>query len=180
MTYDFKTDWFSHNEPAWREHLSPLIDTPAHSLEIGSYEGRSAIWTVENILTHPQSSITCVDAWYVAGIEHRFDANIVLTGQSHKFVKMRGESQIILRRLPFNHFDLIYIDGEHEGLNVLEDAVHSYRLLKPGGFLVFDDYLWENEARDVTPKTAIDAFIAVYSRRVKLVHSGYQVILQKL
>ena len=51
-------------------------------------------------------------------------------------------SQVVLRRLPLETYDIIYIDGSHATSDVLEDAVLSYRLLKPGGLLIFDDYHW--------------------------------------
>jgi hypothetical protein len=44
-------------------------------------------------------------------------------------------------------FDFIYIDGSHMRVDVLLDAVLAWQLLKPGGFMVLDDYEW-NEYRD--------------------------------
>ena len=40
-------------------------------------------------------------------------------------------------------FDLIYIDGNHHSDNVLRDARNSFKLLNKGGFIVFDDFLWD-------------------------------------
>ena len=39
-------DWFSQHIPVWTEVLAPLLAAtdPIHVLEIGSYEGRSAVW----------------------------------------------------------------------------------------------------------------------------------------
>ena len=39
-----------------------------------------------------------------------------------------------------NNFDLIYIDASHYAPDVLSDAVLAFKLLKPGGILIFDDY----------------------------------------
>lgn len=39
-------------------------------------------------------------------------------------------------------FDLVYIDGSHYSHDVLSDAVLSFPLLKVGGHMLFDDYLW--------------------------------------
>ncbi|MCZ6464828.1 MAG: class I SAM-dependent methyltransferase [Proteobacteria bacterium] len=38
--------------------------------------------------------------------------------------------------------DFIYIDGCHEAACVLLDAVLSWDLLKVGGTMIFDDYVW--------------------------------------
>jgi len=37
------------------------------------------------------------------------------------------------------HFDFIYIDGAHEAKFVIQDAVLALPLLKPGGYILFDD-----------------------------------------
>ena len=37
--------------------------------------------------------------------------------------------------------DLIYIDGSHLAKDVLSDAILSWKLLKPSGVMIFDDYL---------------------------------------
>jgi hypothetical protein len=34
-------------------------------------------------------------------------------------------------------------DGSHRARDVLEDAVLSWPLLKVGGIMLFDDYLWQ-------------------------------------
>lgn len=50
--YKFTEDWFSGNIPLWTEVLAPFKGKPdIHYLEIGVWEGRSAIWVLENILT---------------------------------------------------------------------------------------------------------------------------------
>lgn len=39
-------------------------------------------------------------------------------------------------------FDLIYIDGSHEGLIPLRDLGLSLELIKPGGIIILDDHHW--------------------------------------
>jgi predicted O-methyltransferase YrrM len=175
---EFSTDWFSHNIKHWNEHLAHLKDEPAQALEIGSYEGRSCCWMLKNILTDEQSTITCVDVWTKPEIEKQFDCNVVESGQSHKVKKIKSASCIALRQLRFSSFDFIYIDGSHEGRDVLEDAVLSFRLLKNSGILIFDDYLWEGKAK-IFPKPAIDSFLHLYQHQIKVLFSGWQIIIQK-
>lgn len=38
-------------------------------------------------------------------------------------------------------FDLIYVDGSHDPKDIAEDAVNAWHILKPGGTVVFDDFL---------------------------------------
>ena len=51
-----------------------------------------------------------------------------------------------------------------------------------GGVMIFDDCLWDyGEDGDPRnePKIAIDAFLAVYGKQIKLLHKDYQVIVEK-
>ena len=40
------------------------------------------------------------------------------------------------------HFNLIYIDGSHEGMNPLRDLGLSFELAAPGGIIILDDHHW--------------------------------------
>jgi hypothetical protein len=53
-------------------------------------------------------------------------------------------------------------------------------LLKQGGFLIFDDYLW-GDPRDALhrPKIAIDSFVNIYAEELSLFHIGNQLTLRK-
>ena len=58
----FTHDWFSHNIPNWALWLADFKYKPGlRGLEIGSLEGRSAVWLLKNILTHETSSLDCCD-----------------------------------------------------------------------------------------------------------------------
>jgi len=177
MAFDFTVDYTTPHASRWLEYLGQYKDAETHFLEVGSFEGRSAIWMLQNILTHAKSTITCVDVWGGAAAEHRFDRNVVKTGLSHKVIKIKRQSCVALRHLAFETFDFIYVDGCHEGMNVIEDGVLAYRLLKKGGLMIFDDYPWQGEHRRLMPKPAIDAFLHLYP--VEHLHKEWQVIIRK-
>ena len=200
MQYQFSSDWFSPHTPLWKEKLAIFSGMPdIQGLEIGSFEGRSAIWLLENILTHPTSHLTCVDKFEMdsefreicekmklsiphdLNIEECFDANILASGASQRITKRRGASNEVLRNLALNSFDFIYIDGSHTTRNVLRDAVLSWDLLKLNGILIFDDYRWNPFEEDVLmgPKKAIDAFMECFDGEYVLMHMDYQVMLRK-
>ena len=67
-------------------------------------------------------------------------------------------------KLNDDFFDIIYIDGNHEPEYVLEDAVLSFRKLKKGGIMIFDDYGWGG--KDLTQR-GIDAFLSGYHKKIK-------------
>jgi predicted O-methyltransferase YrrM len=67
-------------------------------------------------------------------------------------------------------FDLIYVDASHYAVDVLTDAVLSFKLLKAGGILIFDDYLWAGDENIIYyPKIAIDSFTNIFSKHIKLI-----------
>jgi predicted O-methyltransferase YrrM len=176
----FSSDWFSDNIPIWEEHLAVLRGQPnLRFLEIGSYEGRSACWLLETILTDDTSRLDCVDRFrgdYTPTFEH----NVTVAGAASKVTKLRGYSQEVLRGLALYSYDGAYIDGSHEAAEVLEDMVLVFRLLKNGGILILDDYEWYEHADPLKePQLAIDAFLKVFEGRYELLHKAYQVILRK-
>ena len=127
---------------------------------------------------HRGSEIICVDPWPDAEIKRRFDKN---TAGYPYLTAYQGYSHEVLRRFPLGIFDVIYVDGNHDGKNVLEDAILSYRLLKSGGLMIFDDLRWKNPNNhpcDILPKPAIDAFISIFQHKVTVLHRGSQLLLR--
>ena len=183
--FDAEQDWFSAHVPVWRAALEPFNGRPGLSyLEIGCYEGRSAIWMLENILSHESSEMTCVDPYpdHVGeDVKQRFLANVRLSGAAERVHLIQGYSQTALRPLPLDHFDIIYIDGDHRAAPVLEDAVLSWRLLKQRGIMIFDDYDWET-ARPAPdrPRMGVEFFVEAFAPQVEVIHREYQLILRKL
>ena len=181
--YKFSTDGVSANAPVWLKYLEEFAAKPAvHALEIGSFEGRSAVWFLENILTHHSATITCIDL-FEEDFEATFDRNVKASGLGHKLTKLKGESRISIRSLK-NNFDFVYIDGSHVAKDVLVDAVMAWDLLKPGGMIIFDDYGLRRSPRDsqsdaLIPEPAIDAFLKVFRHYVDVVHQDYQIIVRK-
>lgn len=182
----FTVDWFSGNIPIWSTALSEFQDKEVRGLEIGSFQGRSSRWLMEHILTHPKSRLTCVDT-FEGSVEHTpdvlrdlrtlFDHN--LSPFQDKLDVMVGDSSHVLPTIQ-SEFDFAYVDGDHHAFAVLEDAIHAFRMLKCGGILIFDDYAWSVGARDIDrPAYAIDAFLAMNTDRLVVLHKGYQVIVRK-
>lgn len=134
----------------------------------------------QNVLTHPTSTLDCVDLFTGRGLEPRFDHNIHRSGRSSQVRKHKGRSDVILPELPEAYFDVIYIDGSHRAADVLLDAALSWRLLKCDGLMIFDDYLWEmDKPLAQRPQIAIDLFLEAYVPRLRVVHHGYQVAVQR-
>jgi predicted O-methyltransferase YrrM len=201
MKYEFSENWFTPNDFAPALDLDTNKDT--HILEIGSYEGRSTVWFIENLIKTPESTITCIDPWqeYIQhstsestyhpsdkrdSIFNRFKSNILKTGKDGNVIVKRGFSYDILKQLALDkkRYDVIFIDGNHTARFVLEDSVLSYSLLNTNGYIVWDDYTWTNpyveSTPQVTPKLGVDSFINCYKDHLKIVHKGNKVVVKKI
>jgi tetratricopeptide (TPR) repeat protein/predicted O-methyltransferase YrrM len=176
--YRFTHDWFTYNIPIWMSVLKPLAHYPqVRSLEVGSFEGMSACWLLDHILTHPTSSLTCVDHYF----QEIFEFNVAQTGARDRLIQLAGDSHAVLATLEPAAYDFIYVDGCHLAPHVQQDAALSWRLLKAGGIMIFDDYEWTDPnypGQDT--RIGIDAFLAAVQGKVAIVHLGYQLIIQKL
>lgn len=186
--YQFTSDWFSSNIPVWKSLIDDI--KPARILEVGSFEGRSTCYLIENCSKFGPVEIYCVDTWE-GGVEHdkdsmgeverRFDYNSALAGRraTHaasvtKLKKTSTEalSEMIARRDAA--FDFVYIDGSHQAPDVLADAVLAFKMLRVGGIMIFDDYLWglgpagQQDPLNM-PKPAIDAFVNMFQRKLRII-----------
>lgn len=169
----FTTDWFSIWIPIWREHVLPHIAPvdDARWLEVGSYEGRSALWTLDNLLLGKRASLICLDAWYSEPeYEPIFDAN--LAGRPN-VTKIKGQFENTVPSLltddNLGSFHGAYLDGSHQEVETLASAKAIWRLLRPGGILVFDDYNHE-----IYPgvKLAVDSFLSRQDVHYDLLFKG--------
>jgi predicted O-methyltransferase YrrM len=190
MAYNYTYDWVTIHEKTWTNFLSPYIGVPnLQFLEVGSYEGRSTVWFLENILTHETAKITCIDQHF------RENFYLNMAKFSDKISIISDNSQVALRADKFLHanFDVIYIDGSHIARHVLEDAILALPSLKVGGIMIFDDYWWEEPSRTeknnqlteeqisrLEPKIAIDSFVNVFGDSLEVVYKQYQVICKKV
>jgi len=192
--YKFTQDWFHWAPEIWMQ-LIPGLPARQNFLEVGSYEGRSTVWAIEHMLSDG-GSITCIDTWEggeehgdldVSRSEQAFDYNIGVVKSRfplREIRKAKGTSYQMLTVLatqPDAEFDFVYIDGSHIARDVLTDACIAWGMLKEGGIMVFDDYLW-GDRRDTLhrPKLAIDAFVNLFAEEAHTMHSGYQYVVKKV
>jgi predicted O-methyltransferase YrrM len=187
--YEFSDDWFTKNIPVWRRLLAEYVGAPnLHYLEIGVYEGRASIWMLENVLTHETSRLTALDIFTSEQIRRRWLDNVEKSGRANSVTTIKGYSQITLRDLPVNSYDIIYIDGSHTADDVLADAIQSWALLKVGGTLIFDDYTWDGSyfagngshlPEVLLPRLAVNAFVNTHRSYLNVVYSGLQLVVKR-
>lgn len=185
--YQFSNDWHKFNQHVWGQ-IIPRLD-PAHIVEIGSYEGQSTCDLIRRCSASHPLLIHCIDTW-AGGVEHvrdgmnaveqRFDGNVALacgsTAHPVTLVKHKKASVLALAELisaKGTPADLVYVDGSHQAPDVLADAVLSFQILRVGGLMIFDDYLWSMESKGKEdplnmPKCAIDAFLNIHQRKMSV------------
>jgi hypothetical protein len=188
----FTSDWTSWHFPVWAKALAPLRARELQVLEIGSWEGRSALFFLNYL---PRCRLTCIDPWtgnaehladpYFAALvpesERRFDANVAAF--AGRIEKIKAPSPIALPRLGIagRRFDIVYIDGSHIAEDVFGDAALSWPMVVPDGIVIFDDYEWkgfENPAEN--PQPGIDAFLNAFAGKYRMIERGYQILIAKL
>ena len=146
ISLDESKKWFCNNLYYLSTNLKSLKNI-RNILEIGSYEGRSALFFLKYFLN---SKITCVDTWSGSDehntkdfkfIERNFDLNTSYYQNNNQLIKHKKNSNLFFQTNK-NHYDLIFIDGDHSSDQVLLDINNGWNILNNGGCLILDDYLW--------------------------------------
>lgn len=141
--------WFGHAEAFGNIIANRPIKTV---IEIGSWLGASTRFLAGAI---PEDGVVyAVDTWCGSPDEPEhlrdprmpflyqlFLSNVKHAGLTHKIVPVRMASLEAARALNVQA-DMIYIDGAHDTVSVLNDILHWYLHLKPDGFMCGDDWLW--------------------------------------
>ena len=202
--YQFTNNWFEVAAKGVWDWMIPQFK-PVRILEIGSYEGAATCYLIENFSKTDRLEIRCIDTWEgsvehkadgidMSEVEKRFHHNTKLanslTGNNAQVIVHKGYSDAVMAILLSSghegYFDFIYIDGSHQAPDVLCDAVMAFKLLRQGGLLAFDDYLWHESLSYGPdpircPKMAIDAFTNIYFRKVRILSAPlYQMYCQKI
>lgn len=189
-------NWFNTvGRPSeFEELLSGFKGKPVSFLQLGAFTGDASVWLLENILTHPESTLTDVDTWGGSDepahdamdfslVEEEYNSRAAISQAwlSGRLDKFKGTTDEFFNQNK-RSFDFIYVDADHTAYGVLKDAVHSYEVLKADGILAFDDYEWINSrdnAEIYKPKLAIDSFEKIYQNRVALIKKTYLAWYQK-
>lgn len=179
--YKFDHDWFSPNIPNLTRLFAGFKGEKAPNiLEIGAFEGMSTVWLLDNITG---CHVTTIDTWK-GGKDHdpnnpEINWKTVKENFDHNIA---GKNVEVLHTTSFEalnsmfrrglEFDFVYVDGSHTAIDVNLDLILSFKLLKVGGLIYCDDYLWGFNEFPVydCPKLGIDSFVNVYADRLMPLH----------
>jgi len=145
-------------------------------LEVGSWEGQSVVlagWLF------PNAHLTAVD-WFnnpkaVRNFQHNTepfkDRLTAITGTSH---------QVLMSMRDGRQFDVVYLDADHAFDGTLLDTLLAWPLVRVGGFLIWDDYLWTHpDLGPLVTKPALDAWLKTRAGFCEVVFADWQVCVRK-
>ena len=180
--YFFTLDIFSHRIEVWTKQLQSLVGIEdVNALEVGFYQGMSACWLLDNILTHETAHLTCIDQSY----NPKLKANITKTGSESKVNLLSGDSHELLAACKANNFDLIHLQDrckliEHSAKN----TELAWKLLKSNGLMIFSYYGWRNPKNAAeNPKVGIERFLNSIEGQWQPVYQStqtFQLIVRKV
>lgn len=185
--YEFTRNWFlNRNLESFREYVySEWAGKPIIYLELGVFEGMSLTWMLQRILTHFESKAVGIDPWLMTtklsgeqmeNVRLRAIKNTTQWRYQNTCTLIRGNSAEVLPRMLKrggyegiyrNNVDICMVDGDHNAPAVLEDARKCLDLIKPGGWMLFDDVENQVPKKDHV-KQGIELFLENYSDRVEL------------
>jgi len=182
---NFSTYWFLNNYKIIGNFLPRDYSKKFNYLEIGSFEGLSSLFVLSN---WKNAKVTCIDIWKTSkdesqflnfnfgNVEKRFDLNL----SDYVFTKIKSTSIEAFKKFDNQlHFDYIYIDGSHNGLDIYNDAVASINLLNVGGLIIFDDINNIYKDIEMQPHDAFDKFYNLYKKKIRIVFLKNIAIVQK-
>lgn len=197
--FTFQRSWFDEDiRPEWEKLTLPLSGKELNILEIGSFEGASTTWILDNLMTHPKSRMTAIDT-FRGGMEHhdpdqaqKYDVSLLETrfrlniskcehGNKLRVMKARSDDALLELRRECTQFDFIYIDASHVAIDVLHDAVVCWRMLNVHGTMVFDDVAWKGYMEDCyNPRIAIRSFLQCAAQEVESKETEAQMWVTKV
>ena len=185
-TKNFSKKWFLNNFEIFHHYLPKDTAENFAYLEIGSYEGLSAL----NILfNYKNAKVTAIDLWTESNINseslnvnfNEIEGKFIKNLDGYEYNKIKSDSVIALRKLlkKNSKFDFIYIDGSHNGEDILSDAIEAYKLLNTGGFIIFDDVININRNISIQSFVGFEKFCQIYKKKIKILYLKNIAVIKK-
>lgn len=142
QSYSFSNDWFQNNITKWSELVSLYQDKKTLYLEIGSYEGQSTFWMMNNVLLHPDSKAVAIDT-FEGSMEHDsgtfstfiHNANIWQSSSPGKYIFINSHNSIT----PVDMYKLIILQGSSLDIETNYRAYSIQQQLKNNFDIIYID-----------------------------------------
>ena len=161
-------------------------------VEIGCYAGGSACLALQR----PNTRVVSIDLGDPIPKDIVIENISKLNIHNNKYTYLQGNSQdtemVDKLSKEIDQIDVLFIDGDHSYQGVVNDFLLYVNLVKPGGYIIFDDYNDWQYSPEV--KTAVDDIVETHSDKFKIIGTfpntlkarpaellnGNEFILQKL
>ena len=182
----FSNKWFLNNFDIFSFFLPQDKNSKFVYLEVGCFEGLSSFFVLSE---YKAVDATLLDIWDMPNpnsktlshnfnsIEDTFDNNL----SRFNFTKIKDDSVVAMRKLfkQNKSFDFIYIDGSHNGEDILSDAIEAFKILKKEGLIFFDDFLQHDKNRALQSYEGIEKFLTLYSNYLKIEYFQNNLVVRK-
>ena len=120
-----------NSEPDVCEFIGALIKMHGAKavLEVGVFEGETSVKMIDAL---PQGG-------YYAGIDINDHRKHTLERGGVAVDFILGESIKVMKGMPANHFDFIFVDGDHSWANILPEFKEIERVIAKGGIIAYHD-----------------------------------------
>ena len=183
----FSNTWFLNNLEVFNYFISQQTSKNFRYLEVGCFEGLSSYYVLSE---YNDVDATLIDLWQQPNpnskslandfsiVEKNFDLNL----SEFKFKKIKNDSVIAMRELfkANQKFNFIYIDGSHNGEDILSDAIEAYKILENDGVIFFDDFLQHDSSRLIQSYEGIEKFLSLYKNYIKILFFQNNLVLKKI
>ena len=186
QTKKISADYFSINSYYW-DHLINKYFKEFSYLEIGSFEGNSALYILKNF---KPKKVICVDIWDKYDDKYKdenlemfenFKSNLSEFNDKFSFFKSTSDDFF---KINHEKFDVIYIDGWHEAPQVYKDLSNSWDSLNFNGLIICDDYFYGDIRFNTSsnlPANAINQFLFEKKNHLKVICvNNTQIFLKKI
>ena len=183
---NFSNKWFLNNFDIFNFFLPKEKNSKFDYLEVGCFEGLSSFFVLSE---YKAVNAILLDIWDMPNpnsktlshnfnsIEKAFDNNL----SGFNFTKIKDDSVVAMRKLfkQNKSFDFIYIDGSHNGEDILSDAIEAFKILKKEGLIFFDDFLQHDKNRALQSYEGIEKFLTLYSNYLKIEYFQNNLVVRK-
>ena len=131
-TINYNHKWFCNNLNFLTNNFKNVTNI-RNILEIGSYEGRSAIFFLNNFI---DSNIDCIDTWSGSDEHENFDFSVIEKNFDTNTSAFQLNKRLKKFKMTSNEFfmtnskkyDLIFVDGDHSSNQVKIDINNSWNI----------------------------------------------------
>ena len=183
---NFTNKWFLNNFEIFNFFLPEDKSLKFDYLEVGCFEGLSSFYILSE---YKAVNAYLLDVWDMPNpnsktlsnnfdlIEKAFDENL----SQFNFTKIKNDSVVAMREMLKNDkfFDFIYIDGSHNGEDILSDAIEAFKILKKNGLIFFDDFLQHDKDRVIQSYEGIEKFLSIYNNFIKIEYFQNNLVVRR-